>query len=110
MNHTRALHKGQSVELPDARGAVLRVLRGRVWLTQQRDGRDIVLQAGDAWAVDQPGLTVAQAQVKSTVQITHRACLASRMTRTARQPWLERLHAWIARSVANSASPRFPYY
>ena len=110
MNQTLSLAKGQAIELPDARGAVVRVLRGRVWLTQDRDRRDIVLEAGEAWALDHGGLTVAQAQANSTVGITHCGSLRSRVTKAARSKWPARLSAWITRKVAIGGSSRVPYY
>ncbi|MDE2208421.1 MAG: DUF2917 domain-containing protein [Betaproteobacteria bacterium] len=51
----------EAVTLADIRGATLRVTRGTLWLTQQRDRRDIVLQVGDRWAVEHDGDTVVEA-------------------------------------------------
>lgn len=52
----------EAVALPDIRGATLRVTQGRVWLTEESDSRDIVLQAGDNWVVEFNGRTVIEAQ------------------------------------------------
>jgi len=45
------LGKGDLVELSDACGTTLRVTKGTLWVTQERDKRDIVLRAGDVWTV-----------------------------------------------------------
>ena len=50
----------------DAKGALLRVTRGIVWITQESDPEDTVLRAGDNWVVERDGLTVIQAHVDAT--------------------------------------------
>jgi hypothetical protein len=47
--------------IDDGRGLRLRVAAGAVWLTQQGDGRDVVLRAGESFVIDRPGRTVVQA-------------------------------------------------
>jgi hypothetical protein len=55
------------VELDGARGTTLRVTRGTLWLTQEGDPRDIVLEAGDAYTIESGGLTIIEAQEAATV-------------------------------------------
>ncbi len=50
------LAPGELVQLDGARGTTLRVTRGTLWITQERDTRDIVLSAGDAFTIDRGGL------------------------------------------------------
>ena len=50
----------------DAKGALLRVTRGIVWITQESDPEDTVLRAGDNWVLERDGLTVIQAHVDAT--------------------------------------------
>ena len=52
----------ETVNLPDMRGATLRVTRGTVWITQEGDPKDVVLRPGDTWTVERNGLTVLEAQ------------------------------------------------
>jgi Protein of unknown function (DUF2917) len=47
--------------IDDGRGLRLRVDAGSVWLTQQGDGRDVVLHEGESFVIDRPGRTVVQA-------------------------------------------------
>jgi len=61
------LGKGDLVELSDACGTTLRVTKGTLWVTQERDKRDIVLRAGDVWTVERQGLTIIEAQGAATV-------------------------------------------
>jgi hypothetical protein len=55
------------IGLDGARGTTLRVTRGTLWVTLERDTRDVVLTAGDTFVVDRGGLTLIQAQGKATV-------------------------------------------
>ncbi|GIK85308.1 MAG: DUF2917 domain-containing protein [Burkholderiales bacterium] len=90
------LDDGAALHLDDARGNTLRVTRGRLWVTQHGDARDIVLQAGDAWTIERNGLTIAAAQAPTSVVIAGRA--ARRLdARGRRLPWFDRVAAWFAR-------------
>lgn len=59
----------EAIALADIRGATLRVTRGALWVTQQRDLQDIVLRVGDSWAVERDGDTVVEAQGDTTFRI-----------------------------------------
>ena len=61
------LTSGEFVRLDGARGTTLRVTRGTLWLTQERDTRDIVLAAGDSYTIDRGGLTLVQAHGSASV-------------------------------------------
>lgn len=56
------LDRGDLVRLDDARGTTLRVTRGTLWITQEKERNDVVLHAGDVWAVERDGLTLVEAQ------------------------------------------------
>ena len=57
----------QSLALADIEGTTLRVTRGRVWITQENDTRDIVLGPGETWVVEHRGLTIIEAQASTTL-------------------------------------------
>lgn len=59
----------EAITLNDVRGAILRVKRGTVWITQEREPQDIVLRDGDSWVVEANGATVLEAQDAATVQV-----------------------------------------
>src|SRR5512144_971720 len=67
---TFPLLQHEILHLPGARGSIVRVHRGVVWLTMHRDARDVVLFAGDSWMVENGGLTLLEAQRDATVTIT----------------------------------------
>ena len=92
------------IGLDGGRGTTLRVTRGTLWLTFERDTRDVVLTAGDTFTVDRGGLTLIQAHGKTTVcvlarHVQERRILGGRETATAR------LRRWIW-TLANAGLAR----
>ncbi len=53
----------------DGRGRHVQTLSGRLWITQEGDPRDIVLDAGEGFTVEQPGLTVVCALRPSSLLV-----------------------------------------
>src|SRR4051794_41916728 len=72
MSHANAatvhLAHGESLALPDIQGTALMVTRGTVWITQENDTKDVILNAGDLWMVDHEGLTIIEAQNDASMQ------------------------------------------
>src|SRR5436309_1252910 len=66
------LAPGELVQLDGARGTTLRVTGGTLWITLERDLRDIVVKPGDAFTIDRGGMTLVEAQTSATV------CVATR--------------------------------
>ncbi len=97
-NRLLTLTKGDLVELADARGTTLRVTKGRLWVTQERDRRDIVLEQGDVWTIERPGLTVAEAQDDAAVVVVGGSLVDARL-QSRRVHWQTRLAAWIERTA-----------
>ena len=92
------------IGLDDGRGATLRVTRGTLWLTFERDTRDVVLTAGDSFTVDRPGLTLVQAHGRTTVCVLARRLQERRML-GGREPVAARLRRWLV-SFANAGLAR----
>jgi len=83
------IRKGEDFRMDGGRGAVVRVLDGSVWLTQERDIEDHMLQAGDELKLNGMGATLIKAYQPSTL----------RLEQPARRwlPGWPRLHArWLA--------------
>ena len=55
------LEPQQIVGLSDAIGARVQVRRGSVWITQDGDGRDVMIGQGDGFTLDRPGLAIVHA-------------------------------------------------
>jgi hypothetical protein len=109
-NRLMTLDDGDLIELPDARGATLRVGRGTVWLTQERDPRDIVLNAGDAWTIERSGLTLAEARGSTSLLVTGTSANDASI-RSHGATWRERLGDWLARVAARTTRRTpVPYY
>ncbi len=111
----------ESLVLTDVRGAVLRVNRGTLWITQEGDTRDVVLRPGDRWMVERQGDTIVEAQTAATLYASGRGiehALEDRLatthaatTRTANGRLL-RVLARLRRALAawGSLTPRqLPY-
>lgn len=87
----------QLVDLDDARDTVVRVTRGRVWLTQDGDPADHVLDAGDTWAIERNGRTIVEAQTSSLVDLSGPGAgsailpLAAAVEPSCAQRWMARV-------------------
>ena len=57
--------KGGLHRIHDGQGLRVQCLSGCLWLTQQSDPRDVVLEAGDAFTIDRPGDTYLSALASS---------------------------------------------
>jgi Protein of unknown function (DUF2917) len=65
------LTRGQLHRLQDARGSLVLCLSGTLWLSQQGDPRDIVLEAGDERRIDQDGLSILSALSDARFVLSH---------------------------------------
>ncbi len=100
--------------LDNARGTPLQVMRGTVWITQERSYVDVILQAGDHWVVERTGRTVIQAQSNASVCIAvptraWRQAMRRYWTRWRASAAATRRHAMHGWSCLRSRRP-LPYY
>jgi len=63
------LDTGVALRLRDSAGKGVVVLGGKVWITQQGDPRDIVIEPNESFIFDRPGLALVQAIVRSTLLV-----------------------------------------
>lgn len=97
----------ESMQITDAVGAEVLVCRGRVWLTQYGDSRDIILRTGQSYVLERPLGVVTSAGRGEAQVILRGAPLAPRPARS----WLGRLLAragtvWQADTAARQAPGR----
>jgi hypothetical protein len=52
------LNTGELLDITDGEGFTVECLDGVVWITQSSDPRDIVLNAGQSFVLDKPGLAL----------------------------------------------------
>jgi hypothetical protein len=80
-----ALTAGQIASLRDAQGTRIDCLSGSLWITQEGEGRDIVLGPGEQVTLDRNGKTVVHAFKPSLVLVVESSPIAPGT------PWWTRL-------------------
>jgi hypothetical protein len=65
-----ALARGSLLAIHGGRGALVFVERGRVWLTQENDSRDVVLSAGTWFRLDRDGAAIVEAHSPASLTLT----------------------------------------
>jgi hypothetical protein len=55
------LNNRELLDINDGRGLAVACLEGTVWITQSDDSRDIVIDAGQTFVLDKPGLALVAA-------------------------------------------------
>lgn len=111
------LAKGSLLTLREAQGRGVAVFSGSLWVTQDGDRRDLVVEAGDSMRFDRGGLVVLQAlhdtrlllldaaATSAPTQWTSAAALhreARRLRAVAIGDLLQRLVAWLRRPWARA--------
>ena len=52
------LNTGELLDIDDGEGFTIECREGAIWITQSNDPRDIVLEAGESFVLDKPGLAL----------------------------------------------------
>ncbi|HRH85752.1 MAG TPA: DUF2917 domain-containing protein [Rubrivivax sp.] len=65
------LRHGELHRIVDGKGAVVQCLSGTVWLTQQSDPRDLVLEAGDEAPIERDGTSIVSALSDAQFVLLH---------------------------------------
>lgn len=104
------LAAGEIVRLDGARGTTLRVTRGVAWVTLENDTRDVVLTAGDVFTIDRGGLTLVEAQGRTSVCVMGRPIDEEHVR--PRQPALRRRTRGWLQAIGDAAFARrfVPYF
>jgi hypothetical protein len=57
---TKTVADGQLFVLKDRIGSQVTVRRGQLWITQENDARDIILNTGDSFTLERAGKAILQ--------------------------------------------------
>lgn len=63
------LERRQLIKIRNGEGAVVIGRAGAVWITQEGDSRDVIVNPGDMFVIDRPGKTIVEATESSVVSI-----------------------------------------
>lgn len=55
------LARGQTLRVTDAQGSTISVSEGSVWITEENQPKDVVLEAGACYELRRPGLALVHA-------------------------------------------------
>lgn len=93
---------GEAVSLRGADGCLLRCMRGKVWLTEENGGLDVVLAVGDSFLLTRKGRAVIES-------IDKRQSACCRLVPARSSPLSAALQRWIqsfrAMAAANAGRP-----
>jgi len=106
--HTRraTLDKRQSLVLKNAQGTVVAVDRGCVWVTLERDPRDIVLAKGMRFEIDRPGRTIVAAETATRLRLLAPETARDRIVAAIGRAVARTLNGWGGRLVRRAV----PYF
>jgi len=87
-----ALRSGELLRIRDGRGWTIAVAEGEVWITQDGDSRDIVIEARDRFRLERAGLSLVQALRHSRITLLlplseHRAPRVDRIRPRTTRYW-----------------------
>lgn len=98
------LAAGAIHRVADGAGTTIAVVRGRVWITQESDPSDRVIDAGESFRLDRPGLALVQALADASLLILDSASgAAERFGGPDRSASERRFSAWELEAVARRA-------
>ena len=80
------LAQGKLLDIHDGQGYAVACLAGTLWITQSNDPRDIVLEAGESFVLDKPGLALVNAAGGPCVLTVDAAPLRARTDRVRLSP------------------------
>jgi Protein of unknown function (DUF2917) len=69
----RRLRPREVLNIRNGRGLAVRCLTGSLWITQDGDTGDVVLEAGQCFELDRPGLALVSAPIDSATVLVEKA-------------------------------------
>src|SRR3989441_6981885 len=87
------LNRRETLVLENAQGTIIAVDRGCLWVTLERDLRDIVLTKGMRFQVDRSGRTIIAAEMDSTLRLLAPVSLRDRVADAVAQAY----NGWTGR-------------
>lgn len=63
------LTRGQSLKVYDGAGSTICARDGTLWITEENSNRDVVLEAGNCFRLERPGLAIVQAFADASVAL-----------------------------------------
>jgi len=100
------LNRREALVLENAQGTIIAVDRGCLWVTLERDLRDIVLTRGMRFQVDRSGRTIIAAEMDSTLRLLAPVSLRDRVADAIGRSVAQAFNGWAAR-FARRAVPYF---
>lgn len=97
------LYRGAASRLENARGKRLHVETGSVWVTHERCGDDVLLEAGETYAIERDGPTVVSSLGRRFALVT----IESPAPAKPKPSFVERLGSfWCSLYVEPTPAPR----
>jgi hypothetical protein len=100
------LNRRETLVLENAEGTIIAVDRGCLWVTLERDLRDIILTKGMRFQVDRSGRTIIAAETDSTLRLLAPISLRDRVADAIGRRVAQMLNGWAGR-FARRAVPYF---
>ncbi|TMH21663.1 MAG: DUF2917 domain-containing protein [Betaproteobacteria bacterium] len=106
--HSRrsVLNRRETLVLENAQGTIIAVDRGCLWVTLERDLRDIVLVKGMRFQIDRSGRTIIAAEADSTLRLLAPETSRDRVVAAIGRAVAQALNGWAGR-LAQRAVPYF---
>ncbi|HTP46684.1 MAG TPA: DUF2917 domain-containing protein [Casimicrobiaceae bacterium] len=93
------LPRRSTLVLDGARGTTIAVVRGSLWVTQEHDMRDIILEDGARFVIDRNGRTIIAAEEESRLRLKRAKTRLDLVL-----AWLKRVSAVVTQILAASAT------
>ena len=97
--HAIGMERNSSLRIEDGAGLYVSAGEGRLWITQEGEGRDHLIAAGEGFRLDRDGVTIVEA-AKRSGQKTLAAALESERASAPRHSRLETVLSSPVRAVA----------